>query len=126
MSFIINHTYIFLSIIFAVSSQLIIKWQMSQHDLSGSLSMVDKFYYALTMLVNPFILLSILFTLLSGLSWMIAMSKFDISYAYPFTILGFVFVLFFSIILFNEPLTWSKIIGILLIISGIVIISKGL
>jgi len=126
MSFIINHTYIFLSIIFAVSSQLIIKWQMSQHDLSGSLSMVDKFYYALTMLVNPFILLSILFTLLSGLSWMIAMSKFDISYAYPFTTLGFVLVFGFSILLFNEPFSWQKLLGLIFIVVGIIITSKSI
>jgi len=42
------------------------------------------------MLFNPYIMLSIIFTLLSGLSWMIAMTKFDISYAYPYTSLGFV------------------------------------
>ncbi len=125
MTFMLNHTYIFLSILFAVSSQLIIKWKMSQHDLSSLMTVQEKFFYVFGMLLDPFIILSILFTLLSGLSWMIAMSKFDISYAYPFTTLGFVFVFIFSIILFNEPATWQKVVGLLFIIVGIIITSKS-
>ncbi len=117
--------YIFLSIAFAVSSQLIIKWKMSEHDLSSYENVFDKFYYVLGMLLNPFIILSILLTLLSGLSWMIAMSKFDISYAYPFTTLGFVLIFIFSIILFHEPITWQKISGLIFIILGIIITSKS-
>ncbi len=125
MTFFINHMYIFLSIIFAVSSQLIIKWKMSEHDLSSHVNVFDKFYYVLGMLLNPFIILSIFFTLLSGLSWMIAMSKFDISYAYPFTTLGFVLVFAFSIFLFNEPFTWQKLVGLVLIVAGIIVTSRS-
>jgi multidrug transporter EmrE-like cation transporter len=125
MKFIINHLYIFLSIIFAVSSQLIIKWQMSGQDLNQYTTIFDKFYFAFTMLLNPFIILSVLFTLLSGLSWMIAMSKFDISYAYPFTTLGFILVLLLSSILFNEVITWQKSLGVFFIITGILITSRS-
>ena len=88
MQFITNHFYIFLSIAFGVSSQLIIKWKMSSISLDGYQSITDKFLFAFSMLSNPYIVLSIIFTFLSGLSWMIAMTKFEISYAYPFTILG--------------------------------------
>jgi len=125
MTFLINHIYIFLSIIFTVASQLIIKWQMEQHNLSEDLSILEKFYSVFLMLLNPFIILSIILTLLSGLSWMIAMSKFDISYAYPFTTLGFVLIFIFSIFLFHEPISWSKIIGLIFIIIGILVISRS-
>lgn len=126
MSFLITHLYIFLSIAFAVSSQLIIKWKMSGYDLGQHMGIGEKFYFAFTMLLNPYIMLSIFLTLLSGLSWMIAMTRFDISYAYPFTTLGFVFILLFSSILFHEPITWQKIIGMIFIIIGIIITSKSL
>jgi len=126
MKFAAEHIYIFLSIFFAVSSQLIIKWKMSAFSIEhiGN-SMIDKFMFAFSMLFNPYIMLSIIFTLLSGLSWMIAMTKFDISYAYPYTALGFVFILFFSWVLFHEPLTSHKIIGVVLIVSGIILSSRG-
>ena len=126
MTYIVNHLYIFLSILFAVISQLIIKWKMHNYDLTQYPSMIEKFSFAFSMLFNPYIILSILLTLLSGLSWMIAMTKFDISYAYPFTALGFVFILIFSALLFHEALTWYKAIGVLLIISGIFITSRSI
>jgi len=126
MNFLINHLYIFLTIIFAVSSQLIIKWKMSAFSFENYETMSDKFIFAFSMLLNPYIILSLLFTLLSGLSWMIAMTKFDISYAYPFTTLGFVLIFFCSIFIFHEPFTWQKFIGILFIITGIIITSKSI
>ena len=125
MRFAIDHLYIFLSILFAVASQLIIKWKMSAFDLSHMTSLWEKFFFAGSMLLNPYIILSILLTLLSGLSWMIAMTKFDISYAYPYTALGYVCILGFSVVLFHEPLNLYKIIGVIFIITGIVIVSKA-
>ena len=125
MRFAIDHLYIFLSILFAVASQLIIKWKMSAFDLSHMTSLWGKFFFAGSMLLNPYIILSILLTLLSGLSWMIAMTKFDISYAYPYTALGYVCILGFSVVLFHEPLNLYKIIGVIFIITGIVIVSKA-
>ncbi len=126
MTFFLNHFYIFLTITFAVSSQLIIKWKMSEYDLSQYSGISEKFHFAFMMLFNPYIMLSVILTLLSGLSWMIAMTKFDISYAYPFTTLGFVLIFVFSVFLFHEPITWHKIIGMLFIIIGIIITSKSL
>jgi len=126
MQFIINHTYIFLTVIFAVLSQLIIKWKMSAFSFSDYATLTDKFFFAFSMLLNPYIIISLVLTFLSGLSWMIAMTKFDISYAYPFTTLGFVFIFVFSVILFNEPITWQKSIGLILIIIGIIISSRSL
>lgn len=125
MKFIVDHLYIFLSILFAVASQLIIKWKMSAFDLSHMASLWEKFFFAGSMLLNPYIILSILLTLLSGLSWMIAMTKFDISYAYPYTALGYVCILGFSVVLFHEPLNLYKIIGVIFIIIGIVLVSKA-
>ncbi len=126
MRFVIDHLYIFLSILFAVASQLIIKWKMSAFDLSHMTSLWEKFFFAGSMLLNPYIILSILLTLLSGLSWMIAMTKFDISYAYPYTALGFIMILIFSVLLFHEPMNWYKFISVILIISGIIIGSRGM
>ena len=125
MKFIISHLYIIMTIAFAVASQLIIKWQMSSIHFDNNLTLLKKFLFAFGMLFKPYIILSLILTLLSGLSWMIAMTKFDISYAYPFTSLGFLLILVFSYLLFKEPLTLYKIIGVLFIMVGIIISSKS-
>ena len=125
MSFIINHLYILLAISFGVASQLIIKYKMSAFNFDDYETMMDKFIFAFSMLLNPYIILSLVFTLLAGVTWMIAMTKFEISYAYPFTTLGLVFVFIFSVVFFNETINIYKVIGVSFIIIGIIISSRG-
>mgnify|MGYP004005758203 CR=1 FL=1 len=126
MQFILNHFYLLLAISFGVVSQLIIKWQMSAFSFNDYETWQDKFTLAFSMLLNPYIMIALVLTLLAGVTWMIAMTKFEISYAYPFTILGLVFVTIFSVILFGESVNIYKIGGIILIVFGVIIISKGI
>jgi len=126
MQFILNHLYLLLAISFGVVSQLIIKWQMSAFSFDDYETWQDKFALAFSMLLNPYIIISLVLTLLAGVTWMIAMTKFEISYAYPFTLLGLVLVTIFSVIFFGESINTYKIIGIAVIILGIVLISKGM
>ena len=126
MQFILNHFYLLLAISFGVVSQLIIKWQMSAFSFNDYETWQDKFALAFSMLLNPYIIISLILTLLAGVTWMIAMTKFEISYAYPFTLLGLVLVTIFSVIFFGESINTYKIIGIAVIILGIVLISKGM
>jgi len=126
MQFILNHLYLLLSISFGVVSQLIIKWQMSAFSFNDYETWQDKFALAFSMLLNPYIIISLILTLLAGVTWMIAMTKFEISYAYPFTLLGLVLVTIFSVVFFGESVNTYKLSGIVLIVLGIVVISKGI
>ena len=126
MQFIINHFYLLLAICFAVVSQLIIKWQMSAFSFDDYETWQEKFSLAFSMLLNPYIIIALVLTLLAGVTWMIAMTKFEISYAYPFTLLALVLVTIFSVIFFGESINIYKLIGIAFIILGIVVISEGM
>ena len=53
------------------------------------------------------------------------MTKFEISYAYPFVSLNYILVLLAGFFLFNESLTLTKIVGSLIVIVGVVLIAKG-
>jgi multidrug transporter EmrE-like cation transporter len=64
-------------------------------------------------------------TFLGGLCWMVAMTKVELSYAYPFIGLVFVLILICSSALFHEAITVSKVIGVLLVIAGILVASRG-
>jgi multidrug transporter EmrE-like cation transporter len=126
MQFIHNHFYLLLAISFGVVSQLIIKWKMSAFSFDDYETWQDKFALAFSMLLNPYIMISLILTLLAGVTWMIAMTKFEISYAYPFTLLGLVLVTIFSVVFFGESVNLYKLSGIVLIVLGIVVISKGM
>jgi len=61
----------------------------------------------------------------SAVLWLFALSRADLSFAYPFAALGYVIIVIASILFLDEhvqPVTW---VGVVLIISGIVLIAQG-
>lgn len=120
----IDHAYIVSTIIFTVYSQLVMRWQVSQAgelpvDFMGKVGFVGQLF------LNPWIFSSITATLLAGISWMLAMSRFEISYAYPWISLNFVLMLALGVLLFGETFSFLKMLGTLLIIAGIIVIARS-
>jgi len=118
-----GYFYIFLTILFTVYGQLVLKWQVNEAgqlpvDLEG------KIFFLFKILLNPWILSGFASAFVAALAWMAAMTKFDLSHAYPFMSLAFVLVLFLSVFFFHEPLTWSKVAGMALIVCGIFVGSQ--
>jgi len=124
MSRFVNHSYIFLTILFTVYSQLIMRWQVAAagqlpDDISG------KIRFIVALLLNPWVVTSIVATFFAGVSWMLAMTRFEVSYAFPFVSLNYVLILAASVLLFNESFTVTKFVGSLIVIIGIIVIAKG-
>ncbi|NNF16364.1 MAG: EamA family transporter, partial [Gammaproteobacteria bacterium] len=59
------------------------------------------------------------------IAWLYVLKQVDVSYAYPFISLGFVFVLLISYQFFNETINLYKIAGIMSIILGVFLISRS-
>ena len=116
--------YVFGSILCTVYGQVIVKWQVGK---AGSLpvNFSDRIWFLTALLLNPWIVSGILAGFFALICWLAAMTKFELSYAYPFMSLAFVFVMVLSALLFHEPITAAKVLGILLIIAGIVVGSRG-
>ena len=121
---ILDHLYIVSTILFTVVSQLVMRWQVS---LAGELppDIMGKVKFVAQLFLNPWIFVSISCTLLSGISWMLAMSRFEVSYAYPWVALNFILMLMFGVFLFGESFTAIKVLGTLLVIAGIVLIARN-
>ncbi|SFE22187.1 EamA-like transporter family protein [Lentibacillus persicus] len=120
-----GYYYIFSTVIFTVYGQLVLKWQMDQ---AGALpaGLWDKLMFLIQLLLNPWILSGFASAFLAALSWMAAMTKFNISYAYPFMSLSFLLVFLLSVFLFGDPITVQKVVGLALIIAGIIVTSQSL
>jgi multidrug transporter EmrE-like cation transporter len=56
---------------------------------------------------------------------MAAMTKFTLSYAYPFISLTFVLIMLSAAIFFREPITPPKVFGIIAIVAGVIVGAKG-
>jgi multidrug transporter EmrE-like cation transporter len=72
---------------------------------------------------SPFIFLGIATYGVSTIFWIITLSKFDLSYAYPFLSVGYILILFVSFFIFHESITVFKIMGIFAIVAGLILIS---
>lgn len=120
----LDHAYIFVMLFLGIYSQLIMRWQVK---LAGTLptGLEEKFFFVIRLLFSPWVLSSIVATFFAGISWMLAMTKFEISYAYPWVSLSFVLVPLFGIFLFGETVTTTKCVGIFVIIFGIFILAQG-
>ena len=110
-----SYFYIFMTIALTVYGQIAIKWQVLK---VGSLPepLSEKILFLLHLLLNPWIVSALLAAFLASVFWMAAMTKLDLSHAYPFTSLAFVLVVLCSAWLFHEPLTVPKMAGLALIV----------
>ncbi len=58
---------------------------------------------------------------LSVFAWLVALQRFSLSQAYPFLSLGYVLVYVFAVLMpgLNETVSWSKSLGIFLVLTGV-------
>lgn len=120
----IGYVYIFGTVLFTVYGQLILKWRITHYGQLPT-EALDKFYFLAKLILDPFLLSGFASTLIAAVFWIAAMTKFDISYAYPFMSLAFILVLVLSALLFKEPITLNKIVGMIFIVTGIIITSQS-
>lgn len=103
-----------------VYGQLIVKWRIARlGHLPPSIS--AKLTYLVNLLADPWVLSAFGAAFLAALCWMAALSRLEISRAYPFMGLSFVIILLLSSPLFGEALTPAKVIGVALVIAGIAV-----
>ena len=119
-----SYVYIVCTILLTAYGQVVIKWQVLNAGAVPEIG-VEKFGFLLHLLFNPWVISAFLAALLASVTWMAAMTKLQLSHAYPFMSLAFILVMISSGLLFNEPITAPKVIGILLVMIGLAIGSQG-
>ncbi len=77
------------------------------------------------MFLNPIVLLGLLMYGLSTIFWLVALSQKDLSYVYPFISLTFIIVLLLSHFVLKEQVSTARIVGTLIIISGLIIVVRS-
>lgn len=116
-----SHLFAIMAPILASISQVIIKWQTNQ---AGQLpdEFADKAWFLLEFLIRPWVLFAMFATFASGVSWIIAMTKLDLSYAYPYVAASFIIVPLLAVFILGESFATPRLIGGILILSGIAIV----
>lgn len=119
-----SYSYIIGTILLTVYGQIIIKWQVSNAG-AFPVDAAGKMWFLLRLAINPWVISGLVCAFLAFFCWMAAMTKFDLSYAYPFMSLSFVLVLILSTLFFHEPITAAKALGVIFIMAGIIMGARG-
>ena len=120
----LDYLYIVATIGFTVYGQLILKLRISKFG-PLPVEVIAKLKFLISLLFDPAIFSGFAAAFLASLAWMAAMTKFELSYAYPFMSLNFVIVLLLSGYLLNEPFTLQKTVGVTLIVLGTMVAARG-
>lgn len=122
----VNSAYLFVTatVVFTVYGQLIIKWQTGKAGEfpTGTSNQIS---YLTHFLLNPWVISSLLSAVVAAFAWIAALSKLELSRAYPFVSASFVLVLVLSALVFGESLTLPKIVGGALIVAGLIVGSQA-
>lgn len=92
-----------------------------------SIGLIDK--YDLGTIIEIFknikVDIGILFYAISTVFWLIALSKKDLSYAYPFIAGTYIIVLILSNIIIGEKFGLYRFVGAIVVLLGLLLIIKG-
>lgn len=77
-----------------------------------------------SVITNKFLLMGLIFYGLSALLWINVLSRMKLSVAYPLVSFGYILTFIFSYFILHEDIYWNQIVGLILIILGIIFITR--
>lgn len=119
-----NYIYILGTLIFTVYGQIILKWRLSSLKVILPEGLIEKSILLIKLIFDPFLFSGFFSALIASLFWMVAMTKFEITTAYPFMSLAPALVFIIGVLLLGETFSIGKVLGLVFIIIGIIVTVK--
>ena len=119
-----DYLYILSTIGLTAYGQLVLKWRIGSFGTMPA-DFAEKVKFLLLLLLDPLIFSGFVAAFLASLTWMAALTYFELGYSYALMSLTFVLVLLLSAWLLNEPLSAPKVAGVVLIVAGTIVASYG-
>jgi multidrug transporter EmrE-like cation transporter len=108
------------SVILSVAAQLSLKAGMGRLIFPETLVSFET----AGLVLNRFVILGLFCYGMSMVFWLYVLTKVEVSRAYPFVGLGFVGTMLFAHFLLHEPITLQKLIGTMLVVSGVFLLAR--
>lgn len=118
------YLYIVGTLLFTIYGQIVLKWRLKELKIILPEGLLNKVLYLTKLLFDPFVFSGFIAAFVASLFWMAAMTKFELTTAYPFMSLAPTLVFVIGVLFLGETFTVGKIIGLVLIIIGTVVTVK--
>lgn len=106
-------------------AQITLKFGMMNGNIQKFISERDYYSLIFSIVTSPYIILGMLFFALSVAIWLAVLAEVPLSIAYPFVAFGICMTTAAGSLLFREPITSFKVIGMAMIVAGISFISAS-
>jgi drug/metabolite transporter (DMT)-like permease len=116
--------YILIAVTVSAAGQIMLKLGMSSMGVV-TISASEILTTVWRMGTNPYVLIGLLVYVMGTVFWLAALSRVDLSYAYPFASLSYIIMLIASWQLFKEDITLLRLIGTGVVALGIFLISRS-
>ena len=116
---------VLMTVLLTTYGQLVLKWQVSLPYRAPAFAWARDWPPLFALLLRPWVLSAFLAAFAASLCWMLAISRLELSRAYPFMALNFLLVCTLAVPLFGETLSFAKIAGLFFVIVGLIILSQG-
>jgi drug/metabolite transporter (DMT)-like permease len=114
-----------LCVTLTAAAQIALKLGVSGARMQQELSTGTTSGFLTRALLAPTVLVGLGLYALSTVLWLLVLAKSDVSYAYPFVSLGFVFTSVYAFLVLHEPMQAARIGGIALIVLGVVFVARS-
>ena len=116
--------YILISVLTGAIGQVLLKKGMgSMGPLTLSMNQLGSILWRIG--TNPYVIIGLAIYVGGSVFWLTALSRVDLSYAYPFASLSYVVMLAASWLLFDEHITFLRLLGTLVVCLGVLLISRS-
>jgi drug/metabolite transporter (DMT)-like permease len=119
-----GYIFLFSNILLVTACQVILKWRLNTLPQDFS-SFKTGWQTAVSFAQDGWMLFAVIGTFLASGLWIAALTKIDLSFAYPFSVLSYIGVIAVSHYFLHEQVTPMRLIGVLIICVGIVVITKS-
>jgi drug/metabolite transporter (DMT)-like permease len=116
--------YILVAVVGSAVGQLLLKKGMST---MGPLTITADQIFSLLWRIgtNPYVVIGLFIYVCGTVFWLAALSRVDLSFAYPFASLSYIAMILGGWLLFSEKVDIWRIVGSLVIMTGVILISQS-
>ncbi len=115
---------LFIAVCFSVTGELLLKHGMNQVGLL-SFEMRLLLPSLLRAFTNPYVILGLGSIFVGAIFWLSVLSRVNLSYAYPMLSISYILVVFASWLMLGEPLSLTRILGVVIIMGGVFVVYRS-
>jgi len=117
-------SYIVVSVLLSAIAQITLKMGMGKYKIVAehAETIAHKIWLIVT---NYYVWAGLSLYVLGMVVWLAVLVHIDVSKAYPFVGLGFIFTMALAYFILGEPISLIRIIGVVQIIIGVILVSRS-